>query len=137
MEEAVFQEPLFEQEGREFWGPYSAGQQNRYPMMKSFYMAMDYINNSYQRTEEYPQGNTDVDPDQMKRAINQSVFTIAAEQGGILDDLKSYEQGNKEENMISKWLDNVNSDLEKESMQSNRNTEIAEKWYQMLTLVDE
>lgn len=137
MDQQVFQDPMFEQEGQEFWGEYSAGQQNRYPLMKSFYMAMDYVTNTYKRTEEFPQGDSNIYPQQMKKAIDNSIFTIAAERGGIVDKLKNYNQGSRDDLMITEWLDNVNQGLDENSMEFSRNREIAEKWYQMLTLVQD
>lgn len=136
MEEQVFQDPMFELEGQKYWGAGGGGQINRYPLMKGFYMAADYINNSYIRDEDNPNGDQNIYPSQMKKAIDNELFTQVAIAGGIEDDLKNYGQGNSEERIINKWLTNVNQNEQNEMVQE-RNKEIAQKWYQMLQLVRE
>lgn len=137
MDKEVFQEPIFEQEGQKYWGAYSGGQENRYPMMKSFYMAMDYINNSYKRTDEFPAGDQNVYAENVKRAIDANLFTQMMIHGSIEEDLKNYNQSNGEDKMISKWLNNVNDGYDENSSTAKRNEEIAKKWYQMLTMYRE
>lgn len=136
LEDNVFQDGSFEAEGKKYWGAGSAGQHNRYPMMKSFYMAFDYLNNSYKRNDEFPQGDKNVYPKQIQKDIDKGLFTLSAIHGGIEDDLKSYEQGNSNEKIISNWLSNANENAEN-SLEKKQNQELAQKWMQMLSLVNE
>lgn len=134
LNEKVFQDPIFEQEGEKYWGSYSGGQENRYPLMKSFYMASDYINNINTRSEEFPQGDINVYPDQIKKSIDANLFTTYAITGGIEEDLKSYKQGHKQERIIEKWLENTNANYEKNSQDYQIHQELAQKWMQLLSL---
>lgn len=135
LDKEVFESPIFSSEGEKYYGAGSAGQENRYPLMKGFYTAFDYVNNSYKRTEQFPQGDRNVYPSQVTKAIDTELFTTAAIQGGIEDSLKSYEQGNSNEKIIGQWLQNINKD--QNSLSIRQNTELAQKWMQMLSLMDE
>ncbi|MBV1928134.1 MAG: hypothetical protein KUG81_01285 [Gammaproteobacteria bacterium] len=128
MDERVFQDPIFKGEGEAYWGANSAGQQNRDGMMKSFYMAFDYVNNSRQ-------GDESVHVDSTRKAIDNEMFTTSMLAGEINDDLKSYEQGNSEEKMIVNWLQGVNSDMEKGTVGYNMNEQLASKWMQLLEMM--
>lgn len=134
LDEKVFQDPLFNSEGENYFGAGSGGQENRYPLMKSFYMAFDYMNNSYKRNEQFPNGDQNVYPKQITQAIDNELFTTSAIQGGIEETLKSYEQGNNDTKIISQWLQNVNKD--ENSLTIKQNTELAQKWLQMLSLME-
>lgn len=134
LENSVFQDDGFEMEGEQYYGANSAGQLNRFPMMKAFYTAFDYVNNSYARNEEFPQGDRSVRKETIQKAIDKNIFSTFANIGGIDSDLKKYEQGNSDDVIINKWLTNINADLEKGSMSYEANREIAMKWRQMLEL---
>lgn len=134
LDKTVFTEGVFESEGSQYYGANSAGQLNRYPLMKSFYIAFDFVNNSYRRDEMFPQGDRSVRKETIQKAVDNHYFSTFAEIGGIQDDLKSYEQGNSNDKIINKWLYNVNKDLEKGTTPYNANQEIAMKWRQMLEL---
>ncbi len=136
MEEKVFQDPVFESEGETYYGAGSAGQENRYPMMKAFYMAFDYVRNSNIRNAEFPQGDPNVYPKQVQQAIDKNLFTTSAIHGGIEDNLKDYDtQGNSPERMIDTWLTNMNNSTES-NLGKRRNSEIAQKWAQVLSLME-
>lgn len=135
MNEQVFEDPIFKGEGERYWGEHSGGQENRYPLMKSFYMAFDFINNSYKRDQNFPQGDRSVRPNTTKKLIDNEMFTTSAIAGDIEEDLKSYNQGNDERNIIAKWLKNVNSDMEEGSLGHRKNQELASKWMQLLSMM--
>lgn len=134
LDREVFNDPVFEMEGEEYYGANSAGQLNRYPMMKAFYSAFDYINNSYMRSEEFPQGDRSIRPETVKKAVDKNIFSTFATLGNIDKDLKTYEQGNSDDKIINKWLSNINNDLEPGTQAYSTNEEIAMKWRQMLEL---
>lgn len=135
LEKSSFNAPLFEQEGEKYYGSHSAGQQNRYPMMKSFYMAFDYINNSNKRTDEFPQGDPNVYATQIDQAVEMNLFTTSALHGGIESALKNYDQGNNPQAIIGQWLNKINESTDSSLGKSN-NQAIAQKWSQMLSLME-
>ena len=129
---SVFKDPLFEKEGEKYYGSGSAGQLNRYPLMKSFYMAFDYINNSYKRDEKNPEGDPNIYPQSIQELIDNQLFSTYSEIGGINDLLKDYEtQGLNNEKIIKNWLEKINEDLDENSLSYKRNQEFASKWLQL------
>lgn len=134
LEQGVFQDGAFEMEGEKFYGANSAGQLNRYPLMKSFYSALDYVSNSNVRNDNFPNGNPSINPQTVQKAIDNRMFTTFAQIGGIEEDLRKYEQGNSDVGMVQKWLSNVNQGLDPNSYDAQVHNEIASKWVQMLKL---
>ena len=136
LDEQVFNDPIFKGEGERYWGANSAGQENRYDMMKSFYMAFDYVNNSNQRTQEMPEGDKAVHLSSTKKLIDNEMFTTSMIAGEVDEELKKYEQGHDQRAIIAKWLKNVNSDLQQNTLPYTMNEELASKWLQLLGLVE-
>jgi hypothetical protein len=135
LNQKVFNNPAFKGEAEQYHGANSGGQENRYDMMKSFYMAFDFVNNSYLRDEKNPEGKQGVDEGTTQQAIDNQWFTTMAAIGGIEEDLKNYEQGNNPEAIIQKWVDQVNDGEEPNSMIYNRNMEYAKKWKQVFKML--
>lgn len=125
--------PILETEGSKYYGAYSGGQQNRYPMMKSFYMAHDYVSNSNKRDEDFPNGDPRIHKSSTQQGIDRGYFTTAAIAGGIENDLKTYGKV-KDADIVYKWLDNMNQDLDDHGQERNR--QVAEKWIQLMTLME-
>lgn len=126
--EEVFQDPLFEQEGEKYWGSYSAGQENRYPLMKSFYMAFDTVARSEQQDEP-----VEYDKQSLQGLVDNNFFTNAAIHGNIEEKLKTYD-GTNDLRIIQEWLKNINETTETELGRS-RNETIASKWAQIHNLI--
>lgn len=135
LDQKVFKDPLFKTEGENFYGEHSGGQENRYNEMKSFYMAFDYLNNSYKRNEDFPNGDPNIYPESVQQAVDNELFTTAMITGGIEEELKDYDQGNDPGALIAKWLTNMNADLKEGSLSYNKNRELASKWKQILGLM--
>jgi hypothetical protein len=135
-ENQIFSKDGMQAEEEEYYGAHSGGQLNRNDMMKSFYLAFDYVNNSNTRNEDYPQGDRNVHPAQVQLAMDKNLFTESATMGGIVENLKDYDtQGNSVESMINSWLTNMNSDT-KSALGQRTNSEIAQKWNQIFSLME-
>ncbi len=132
LEQKVFKDPMFKAEGENFFGENSGGQENRYNEMKAFYMAFDYLNNSYRRDEQNPQGDKNIYPETVQKAIDNELFTSAMITGGVEEEFKNYAQGNDPQALIGKWLTNMNQDLQEGSLSYKKNQELASKWMQIL-----
>jgi hypothetical protein len=126
-DEDVFQDPIFEQEGSKYWGAYSGGQQNRYPLMKSFYMAFDHVARTEQ--EGVP---AQYDKESLTDLVDSNFFTKAAIHGNVEDQLKDYKVNDLQ--IIQGWLTNINESAES-ALTKQRNQEIAVKWAQMNELI--
>lgn len=131
LDKESFQDPLFEQEGQKYWGQGSAGQKNRYPLMKSFYMAFDHI---------YSQGDEEVrpdgqgkqpNPDVVRAMIDQNMFTQNAILFGIEDQLRDYSQGNSDEKIIGDWFMNMKEQYKEGTTDYNQYALLANKWLQI------
>ena len=132
MNSTVFEDELFKSEGERYWGAASAGQNNRYPLMKSFYMAFDYIQNEGQ----------DIDPEdrlvpkEVTSLIDKEIFTTSMIDGEIDEELKDYSQGNSEGVLIQKWLGNMQKQFSPNSASAERYNNLASKWYQMFEMME-
>lgn len=133
--EETFEVPTFKSEAEQYWGAGGGGQLNRNELMKSFYMAADYVNQKYSDPNTEPE----VNHDQIEYLMNNNFFTRAAVDGNIEESLKDYSQGNDERDIIMNWLDNTasNNELEKGTLNYKRNAELAQKWLQMLELFNQ
>lgn len=120
---AAFEEPSFTVEGEQFYGD-TNGELNRNDMMKAYYTAISAMTNPNQ--EAYPS--------QVRQAINQSFFTQSAFEGSIEDDLKDYDKNPEE--IINKWLQNVNDDEKLRPDDIQFNQALAQKWMQVLSLME-
>jgi hypothetical protein len=136
MQDKVFDNnPMFKGEGEKYWGSGSAGQLNRNDLMQSFYMAADFINNSYQRNEQYPNGNPSVGIDSTTQMIDHELFTTSMIQAGLENELKDYSPGNDETDLIKQWLVSVNQNEDENSLGFKQNVEIAKKWLQLYEMM--
>jgi hypothetical protein len=125
-EEVFTNNPVFEGEGSEYFGAGSAGQQNRYPMMRSFYSAIDYVGNA-------KKGDPNVHPSQVKKAVDLNAFTNFAISGKIEDQLRDYNPGNNPNNIVDNWYKNMSLSTEN-NQAKNDYKQIALKWKQLMTL---
>tara|TARA_R110000772_G_scaffold240754_2_gene353022 strand:- start:818 stop:2896 length:2079 start_codon:yes stop_codon:yes gene_type:complete len=139
LDEKIFNDDIFKTEGERYWGQGSAGEDNRADLMKGFYMAFDYVGNSYQRNADYPDGNPAVNMTTTQQAVDAELFTtLMGEGGGNIDEnLKSYDQGYTDEKLIGSWLLNVNQDLDKNSVAFQKNKEVASKWFQTVKMLNQ
>jgi len=129
-DEQIFDKGGMQAEEEEFYGAFSDGQLNRNSMMKSFYLAFDYINNSNQ-------GDPNVHPEKVQKSMDRDLFTQSATMGEITDSLKDYDtQGNTVEGMISTWLSNMNNDPDLSESSKQTNSAIAQKWNQIFSLME-
>lgn len=129
----------FVKEGEEFYGPGSGGEQNRYGLMKAYYMALDYVRNGQKRTEEYPDGlppEKRLGIESTKQVVNQKYFTKDAVDGGIDELLLDYSQGNTNDKIIGTWMANKLNQFEPGSQSYAINSELASKWKQMIELIE-
>jgi len=128
LENKVYTSPAFSAEGEQYYGSNSAGQQNRYEMMKGFYSAVDYVSNQYQ-------GKEGINPETVKKAIDKQYFSelMSPYAGNIQEDLKSYKQGVSNEVLINKWLTNINNNTTTEQGKQ-ANADLANIWLNMIKL---
>lgn len=137
--EKTFESPIFKAEGAKYHGAGSGGQENRNDLMKAFYMAMDYSKSKYQGQEYNIEGNLADHQESITQLMDADFFTAAAVSGNIEDKLKDYSQGNSEEGIIMDWLDNTiqENKYEEGSLKYKQNADLANKWIQMLKLLNQ
>jgi hypothetical protein len=123
MNSTVFDDPMFRSEGQEFYGANSGGQKNRHELMKSYYMAFDYLRN----------GQQGITQESTQQAIDNNLFTTSMELGEVTENLKDYSPENKEDAIIDMWLENMNKGETKEDV-IQRNTMLAQRWKQILRI---
>lgn len=133
LEKTVYQDPSFENEGVEYYGTGSAGEQNRFDMMKSFYTAANFLMNKGNITQENPNGDPNVYGSQIKNLIDNRYFSMSAIEAGIEDDLKDYNKTPEE--IINNWTQNMNNDPNLSDRQREGNQQLAAKWLQLLELM--
>jgi hypothetical protein len=119
---------VFEGEGSAYFGAGSAGQQNRYPMMRSFYSAIDFVGNS-------KKGDPNIHQSQVKKAVDAGMFTNFAISGQIEDQLKDYGQGSNPYAIVDNWYKNMDASTDNKQAKTDYKN-IALKWKQLMTLQD-
>lgn len=120
----VFKEPMFEQESAKYYQSGSGGQVNRSDMMRAFYMAYE--------SEGAKIANADPvkGKERLTKAIDAEAFSNYMTEAGLTNDLKDFNQHPEE--LIGKFLVNINKNYEKGSMDYKAHEKIAMKWQQIL-----
>lgn len=120
----VFKDPMFEQESAKYNQAGSGGQVNRSEMMQAFYMAYE--------SEGAKIANADPakGKDRLTKAVDSEAFSNYMTEAGLTNDLKDFKQHPEE--LISKFLVNINKNYEKGTMDYKAHEQIAMKWQQIL-----
>lgn len=123
-DDQVFNSSMFTEEGSQYWGAGSGSALNRYPLMKAFYMASDFIANS-------GEGTSLTRPSTTQSLIDNFLFSESAKLAGIEETLRDYESNLSEEEIIAQWLDGMNEGEDKNSYNYKENERTAAKWMQL------
>lgn len=136
LDKESFQNPMFEQEGQKYWGAGSAGQKNRYPLMKSFYMAFDHVFSQGDETVNRDAkgniiGGKQPNKDVVNSLIDGNYFTKSAIMFDIEDQLKNYDQGNSDEKIIANFFLNMKEQYPEGTTDYRQYALLANKWLQI------
>lgn len=122
--QAVFKEPMFEQEAAKYYQSGSGGQVNRSEMMQAFYMAYEA------EGAKIAQADPAKGKERLTKAIDSEAFSNYMTEAGLTNDLKDFNQHPEE--LIGKFLVNINKNYEPGSMDFKAHEKIAMKWQQIL-----
>ena len=132
----VFNNTTFQGEAERYWGAGSGGSKNRDSLIKSFYMATDYVDTMFRtpqekfKSEEY---NDHINKDRVSYYMGSDLFTngVVKEIDGYDAMMRDYNKYNSEE-LVQKWFEESTKGLDPGSLDFKKDEALARKWKQFL-----